>query len=85
MKGPYLSLKVWGVYAVLLLVAVPWYWPVDDETRWGGVPAWVVVALAGSVAVWSSMLLLWLNLRILRISPTLRTDIFSAPEGSDEH
>ena len=51
MKGPYLSLKVWGVYAVLLLAAVPWYWPAGDETRWGGVPAWVVVAVAVSVAV----------------------------------
>ena len=51
MKGPYLSLKVWGVYAVLLVAAVPWYWPVDDETRWAGVPAWVVIALAGSAVV----------------------------------
>ena len=51
MKGPYLSLKVWGVYAALLLAAVPWYWPADDETRCGGVPAWVVVAVAGSAAV----------------------------------
>ena len=58
MKGPYLSLKVWGGYAVLLLAAVPWYWPADDETRWGGVPAWVVVALAGSVAV--SLYTAWL-------------------------
>ena len=51
MRGPYLSLKVWGVYVVLLLGAVPWYWPADDETRWGGLPAWVVVAIAGAVAV----------------------------------
>ena len=51
MKGPYLSLKVWGGYVLLLAAAVPWYWPADDETRWGGVPAWVVVALAGSVAI----------------------------------
>ncbi len=58
MKGPYLSLKVWGVYAVLLVAAVPWYWPADDETRWGGVPAWVVVALLGSVAV--SLYTAWL-------------------------
>ena len=35
----------------MLLAAVPWYWPADDETRWGGVPAWVVVAVAGSAVV----------------------------------
>ena len=58
MKGPYLSLKVWGVYAVLLLGAVPWYWPADDKTRWAGVPAWVVVSLAGSVVV--SLYTAWL-------------------------
>ena len=58
MKGPHLSLKVWGGYAVLLLVAVPWYWPADDKTRWAGVPAWVVVALLGSVAV--SLYTAWL-------------------------
>ena len=58
MKGPYLSLKVWGGYAVLLLVAVPWYWPADDKTRWAGVPAWVVVSLAGSVVV--SLYTAWL-------------------------
>ena len=51
MTGPYLSLKVWGVYAVLLLVAVPWYWPADDKTRSAGVPAWDVVAVACSAAV----------------------------------
>jgi|TARA_B100000953_G_scaffold276677_1_gene250982 hypothetical protein len=58
MKGPHLSLKVWGGYAVLLLVAVPWYWPADDKTRWAGVPAWVVVSLAGSVVV--SLYTAWL-------------------------
>ena len=58
MKGPYLRLKVWGGYAVLLLVAVPWYWPADDKTRWAGVPAWVVVSLAGSVVV--SLYTAWL-------------------------
>ena len=51
MKGPYLSLKVWGGYVLLLVAAVPWYWPADDKTRWAGVPAWVVVALVGSVAI----------------------------------
>ena len=58
MKGPYLSLKVWGVYAVLLVAAVPWYWPADDKPRWAGVPAWVVVSLAGSVVV--SLYTAWL-------------------------
>jgi hypothetical protein len=43
---------------VLLVAAVPWYWPADDKTRWAGVPAWVVVSLAGSVVV--SLYTAWL-------------------------
>ena len=58
MKVPYLSMKVWGGYVLLLVAAIPWYWPADDKTRWAGVPAWVVVALAGSVAI--SLYTAWL-------------------------
>ena len=33
------------IFLVILIIAVPWYWP--PETRWlfMGMPAWVVVAI----------------------------------------
>ncbi|MGE0482742.1 MAG: hypothetical protein AB7Q81_01235 [Gammaproteobacteria bacterium] len=38
------------LFAVLLLLAVPWYWPHDDSRIWLGMPAWVCVAVLVSVA-----------------------------------
>jgi hypothetical protein len=38
------------LFAVLLVLAVPWYWPADSRTLWFGVPAWVCVAVAVSAA-----------------------------------
>ena len=47
----YLSWKVWLVYAVLFGVGIPWYWPHGHGAIWWGMPAWVVVSLASSVAL----------------------------------
>ena len=47
----YLSWKVWFIYAALFAVGIPWYWPRGHSTIWWGMPAWVVVALASSVAL----------------------------------
>ncbi|MEQ8235075.1 MAG: hypothetical protein RLW61_02405 [Gammaproteobacteria bacterium] len=38
------------LFVVLLVLAVPWYWPADDRTLWFGVPAWVCVAVVVSAA-----------------------------------
>ena len=37
------------VYAVLLTIGIPWYWPADDTTMIFGMPAWVVSAIVVSV------------------------------------
>lgn len=36
------------LYLLLLVVAVPWYWPAADHSIWFGVPGWVVVAIVVS-------------------------------------
>ncbi|MEX2480607.1 MAG: hypothetical protein WD928_07080 [Gammaproteobacteria bacterium] len=38
------------LYGLLLLLAVPWYWPADNHAIWFGVPAWVCVAVLVSLA-----------------------------------
>lgn len=40
-----------AAYLILLAVGVPWYWPEGDTTLWFGLPAWIVTALAASLAV----------------------------------
>ena len=45
------SWAIWVTYAVLLGVAIPWYWPADDATLWFGLPAWVVVAVMASLLI----------------------------------
>ncbi len=52
---------IWLAYAVLLAIAVPWYWPSGDATLWLGLPAWVVVALLANLA--ASLLTAWLLLK----------------------
>ena len=42
--------RVWLVYAVLLGVGVPWYWPAGDTSVWLGFPAWVTTAIAAMIA-----------------------------------
>ncbi|NQY91752.1 MAG: hypothetical protein HRT46_08840, partial [Deltaproteobacteria bacterium] len=40
--GPrYLQIRTWLVYAALLVLAVPWYWPADSTLLLLGMPAWV--------------------------------------------
>jgi len=39
---------IWLTYAVLFAVAIPWYWPADDERLWLGIPLWAAVSIAGS-------------------------------------
>lgn len=39
------------LYLVLLVLAVPWYWPADNHGVLFGMPAWVVVAIAVSACV----------------------------------
>ncbi|MEQ8662581.1 MAG: hypothetical protein RLW62_17355 [Gammaproteobacteria bacterium] len=34
-----------ALFIVLLVLAVPWYWPADSRAVWFGVPAWVCVAV----------------------------------------
>jgi hypothetical protein len=46
------------VYLSLLAAGIPWYWPQDDITVWLGMPAWVVVAIAASLA--ASLFTAWL-------------------------
>ena len=38
------------LFALLLVLAVPWYWPADSQLTWFGVPAWALVAVLVSVA-----------------------------------
>ena len=47
-------------YLLLLLVAIPWYWPAHDESRIFGIPLWVAAALL--VGFCASVLTAW-NLR----------------------
>ena len=37
------------VYLILLLVAIPWYWPKETSLLILGVPAWVFVAIVVSL------------------------------------
>ena len=46
------------VYALLLAVGIPWYWPADDHSIAFGMPAWVVVAIAASAC--ASIFTAWL-------------------------
>ncbi len=39
-----------GVYLVLLLLVVPWYWPVADATLAFGFPVWALVTLVAVFA-----------------------------------
>ncbi len=32
-------------YLTFLILAVPWYWPLDSELTWFGFPAWVVSSM----------------------------------------
>jgi hypothetical protein len=49
------------VFLVLLVAAVPWYWPDSDHSIIFGVPAWV--ALAVLVSLFASIFTAWLLFR----------------------
>jgi hypothetical protein len=43
---------VWLVYAILFIVAVPWYLPPETATTtWLGFPLWVTLSLAATLGV----------------------------------
>lgn len=46
------------VYALLLAIGIPWYWPADNHGIVLGMPAWVVVAIAASAC--ASVFTAWL-------------------------
>lgn len=48
-------------YLLLFLVAIPWYWPSENETVWLGLPLWVVVTLLASLLI--SIYTSWLFLK----------------------
>jgi hypothetical protein len=49
------------LFGLLLVLAVPWYWPADSTLVWFGVPAWVCVAVLVSLA--AAVLTAWLMRR----------------------
>lgn len=46
------------VYALLLAIGIPWYWPQDKHDIVLGMPAWVIVAIAASAC--ASVFTAWL-------------------------
>ena len=50
-RQPYLHPCIWLVYAVLFVLAVPWYWgflPIEPDRVWWGMPPWAFTAVAVS-------------------------------------
>ena len=50
-RRTFLTWRIWLTYGVLTILGIPWYWPAESDTRLFGAPAWVVTALAASLAV----------------------------------
>jgi hypothetical protein len=50
-----------AAYLLLLVLAVPWYWPADDARMLLGLPLWVVVVLGTGLA--AAALTAWVLLR----------------------
>ena len=52
--------KIITVYIILLIIAIPWYWPKDSHVILFGLPAWVFVAILVSffTSVFTAFLLL---------------------------
>ncbi len=57
----YLSPWIWVVYAVLLAISIPWYWPQEVGTIVLGMPLWAAVSVLGSAAM--SLFTAWLFLK----------------------
>jgi uncharacterized BrkB/YihY/UPF0761 family membrane protein len=53
-------LWVFAVYLLLLIIAIPWYWPKDSQLIIAGLPAWVFVAILISIvtSIFTAYLLL---------------------------
>lgn len=49
MSGTRLQRMAPWLYAALLALGIPWYWPADQYGIVLGLPAWVVVAIAVAV------------------------------------
>lgn len=56
------SPRVWGVYVVLLVLAVPWYWQYlpGSMTNVCGLPAWVFSSIffSATISIYTACLLL---------------------------
>lgn len=52
--------RIITVYIILLIIAIPWYWPEDSEWIILGLPAWVTVAILVSLitSIYTAFLLL---------------------------
>ena len=52
--------RIITIYLVLLIIAIPWYWPDDSKFIIFGFPAWVFVAILSSffTSVFTAFLLL---------------------------
>ena len=52
---------IWIVYAIILLVAIPWYWPSDTDTLLLGLPLWVFISLIAAIfwAILTAFLILF--------------------------
>lgn len=56
-----------AVYAVLMVIGIPWYWESDDYSIIFGMPAWVSIAIITSFA--ASSFTAWLLRRPWPIAP----------------
>jgi hypothetical protein len=54
-------MRVVLIYLLLLVAAIPWYWPADATALVFGIPLWVAVSLLVALAV--SALTAWLLVR----------------------
>ena len=52
--------RIIAVYIILLIIAIPWYWPKDSDLILFGFPAWVFVAILVSLftSIFTAFLLL---------------------------
>ena len=62
-QNPNQSSAYWitAIYAVLLLLIIPWYWPVGEARLLFGIPLWILASLAALFL--TSCFTAWLCLR----------------------
>lgn len=81
----YLRAGIWILYAVLVAIAVPWYWrwfPCVAELRVAGAPIWVATSVAASVAI--SGVTAWLLARPWPGEEPASKQTVSPPPAADE-